>query len=460
MGKVTIIFEDNQKVKEQKALQSVITNSKKPFELQLIDEELYVIVKEIKEKNQTIDGVRMLAGDIARELSNQKIETAKVNEIKVADAFNQEVNQTVTAFVEGWNLGAYKFVTYKSKEEPFVPTVIFEDEDSIKEAVELGKLRAEATSFTRDLMNEIPSVLNPETFPKILEEEFANTDVEVKVYDKEQLEEMEMNGVLTVGRGSKHDPAFVELTYKGDESKPLVALVGKGVTFDTGGISLKAGRNLSDMRMDMGGAAAVAGAMKLLASTKAKVNVVALIQIVENMPDNQSLLPGDVITYKNGHTVQVGNTDAEGRLILADGLLRAGELEADYVFDIATLTGAVVMALGSSVAGIFGDEELMQEMKKVGDENGDRVWPMPLVEDYESYLKSDYADFSNISHKGEAGSITAGLFLRKFVHDPNKWIHIDKAGRMDGKNKGYYSDGAPGFGARLLADFTEHVSNK
>src|SRR5690625_4665890 len=169
------------------------------------------------------------------------------------------------------------------------------------------------------------------------------------------------------------------------------------------------------MRMDMGGAAAVAGAMKLLALTKAKVNVVALIQIVENMPDSNSLLPGEVITYKTGQTVQVGNTDAEGRLILADGLLRAGELEADYVFNIATLTGAVVMALGSSVAGICGDEELMQEMKKVGDENGDRVWPMPLVEDYESYLKSEYADFSNISNKGEAGSITAGLFLCKFV---------------------------------------------
>src|SRR5699024_1364828 len=248
-------------------------------------------------------------------------------------------------------------------EEAFVTSLSFDQEEASKEAAEVGKLRAEATAFTRDLMNEIPNVLHPESFPKVLQDEFADTGVEVEVYDKAKLEEMEMNGILAVGRGSKYEPAFVEMTYKGDDSKPLVALVGKGVTFDTGGISLKSGRDLSDMRMDMGGAAAVAGAMKLLASTKAKVNVVALIQIVENMPDSHSLLPGEVITFKNGHTVQVGNTDAEGRLILADGLIRAGELEADYVFDIATLTGAVVMALGTSVGGIFGDEELLDEMK-------------------------------------------------------------------------------------------------
>src|SRR5699024_10055476 len=204
--------------------------------------------------------------------------------------------------------------------------------------------------------------------------------------------------------------------------------------------------------------AAVAGAMKLLAKTKAQVNVVALIQIVENMPDNKSLLPGEVITYKNGHTVQVGNTDAEGRLILADGLIRAGELGAEHVVNIATLTGAVVNALGSNLAGVFGDEDLAQEMKKIGDENGDFVWPLPLVDAYDSYLKSDYADFSNISTKGEAGSITAGLFLRRFVPENAKWLHVDMAGRMDGKESGYYGNSATGFGARLLADYTEYVS--
>lgn len=458
MGQATIIFENNELVTGNELLSSLVKNSKAAYEVQVVGEELLVIVKEVKEKKQKLDEVRMLAGNIARDLSNRKVEGAKAKEADLAEAFNQEESDTVTAFVEGWHLGAYKFLNYKTKEEAFVTSLSFDQEEASKEAAEVGKLRAEATAFTRDLMNEIPNVLHPESFPKVLQDEFADTGVEVEVYDKAKLEEMEMNGILAVGRGSKYEPAFVEMTYKGDDSKPLVALVGKGVTFDTGGISLKSGRDLSDMRMDMGGAAAVAGAMKLLASTKAKVNVVALIQIVENMPDSHSLLPGEVITFKNGHTVQVGNTDAEGRLILADGLIRAGELEADYVFDIATLTGAVVMALGTSVGGIFGDEELLDEMKQVGDQNGDRVWPLPLIEDYESSLDSDYADFSNISNRPYAGSITAGLFLRKFVHDSAKWIHVDKAGRMDGKDKGYYAKGAPGFGARLLADFTEHVS--
>src|SRR5690625_1918753 len=211
----------------------------------------------------------------------------------------------------------------------------------------------------------------------------------------------------------------------------------------------------------MGGEGAVAGAMKLLASTKAKVNVVALIQIVENMPDSKSLLPGEVITYKTGQTVQVGNTDAEGRLILADGLIRADELEADYVFNIATLTGAVVNALGPKVAGIFGADDLTEAMKEVGAENGDAVWPLPLVDAYDETLVSHYADFSNISTQSSAGSITAALFLRRFVQSPEKWIHIDKAGRMDhSKEEGYYGKSAPGFGTRLLADFTQYISDQ
>src|SRR5699024_804722 len=224
---------------------------------------------------------------------------------------------------------------------------------------------------SRDLVNEIPSVLHPESFPVVLEDAFKGTDVKVTVYDQQKIEEENMQGMLHVGRGSKHEPRFVELSYQGDPSKPLLALVGKVVTFDTGGISLKITRDMSDMRMDMGGAGAVAGAMKLLAATKAKVNVVALISIVENMPDAHALIPGDVIRYKNGHTVQVGNTDAEGRLVLADGLIRAGELNATYIINIATLTGAVVAALGSDVAGVFGDEEVSQELRTLGNENGD-----------------------------------------------------------------------------------------
>lgn len=423
------------------------------------DNELYVIVKDVKNKDQSYEKVRMIAGGLARDLQKQKVTKAIVEDQQFRTAFSELDEQRVTtAFVEGWHLGSYEFQTYKSKKSDGEVELKLKQGALRQQAVNEGLARAGATAFSRDLMNEIPSTLNPETFPGVLQETFTGTNVEVIVHDKAALEDLEMNGLLAVNRGSKFDPAFIELHYEGDASKPLIALVGKGVTFDTGGISLKSGRNLSDMRMDMGGAAAVAGAVKLLAEMKADVNVVGLIQTVENMPDRHSLLPGDVITYKNGHTVQIGNTDAEGRLILADGLLRAQDLEADYIVNIATLTGAIAFALGPKLGGIFGEESLMATMKKVGDDNGDYVWPMPLVEDYDKTLKSDYADFSNISNQSSGGAITAGLFLRRFVNNPSKWVHVDMAGVMESKEAGYYGNSATGFGARLLADYAVEIS--
>jgi leucyl aminopeptidase len=458
MTLATIIFANDSRVKSNKHIELFIENSSAVFSTLFHEDKLIVVIKETKDEKQTYEQVRMMAGAIARELSKRKVEQAIIDEEVLLNSFSTLTSGSVlTAFVEGWNLGTYQFLTYKSKETAFGTALQINHVEN-NDSIHTGEIRAEAMAFSRDLMNEVPNVLNPETFPKILAEKFADTDVNVKVFGEKDLEKLEMNGILTVGRGSKYAPAFVELHYCGDETQPLVALVGKGVTFDTGGISLKGGRDLSDMRMDMGGAAAVAGAIQLLAKSKAKVNVVALIQIVENMPDNESLLPGEVIRYKNGHTVQVGNTDAEGRLILADGLIRAGELKAEYVVNIATLTGAIANALGSKLAGVFGDEQLSSELKAIGDVNGDFVWPMPLVDAYDSYLKSDYADFSNISSKGEAGAITAGLFLRRFVPDNCKWLHVDMAGVMESQENGYYTKSATGFGARLLADFTEHVS--
>ena len=451
--KASIVFGTN-----QAETQDFIENSSGDFSPVFIGGELQFVVKELDEAKQSLEKVRMIAGNLAKDGQKRKIENVYVNEQKLQSFFTAlEGHKVVVAFVEGWHLGAYQFERYKSK-KAYQTKLTFINEAAVKHEVAEGEIRAAAMSFSRDLMNELPSTLNPETFPTVLAEEFTNTDVQVVVHDKTALQEMEMNGLLAVNRGSKYDPAFIELHYEGDTSKPLVALVGKGVTFDTGGISLKSGRDLSDMRMDMGGAAAVAGAIKLLAEVNADVNVVGLIQTVENMPDQDSLLPGDVITYKNGKTVQVGNTDAEGRLILADGLIRAGELQAEHIIDIATLTGAIAVALGPKMGGIFGEESLMAEMKQVGEASGDFVWPMPLIEDYDETLKSDYADFKNISNQGEGGSITAALFLRRFVPKNAKWIHVDMAGVMDSKAAGYYGNSATGFGARLLADYTKHVS--
>ena len=460
-NEATIVFSKDSYFRSNEQFRNFVENSSTAFTSLFLDEKLIVAIKEIKEEKQTYEQVRMLAGSIARELSDRKVEAAVVQAEKLKEALPKlQVGEMVKAYVEGWYLGAYKFLTYKSKGTKFTTKLKIVSDADVSSFIKEGKNRADAMAFSRNLMNEVPNVLNPETFPTVLQEEFAHTEVKVNVFNKEMLEEMEMNGVLTVGRGSKYKPTFVELIYRGDSSKPLVALVGKGVTFDTGGISLKRGVDLSDMRMDMGGAAAVAGAMKLLAASKEKVNVIALIPMVENSPDNTSVLPGEIIRYKNGHTVQVANTDAEGRLILADALIRAGEMGAEYVVDIATLTGSIASALGSKIAGVFGDEELSVVMKKLGQENGDFVWPMPLVDAYDNYLKSDYADFSNISTKGEAGSITAALFLRRFVPKTCRWLHVDMAGVMESQETGYYAKSATGFGARLLADYTNYVSSK
>jgi len=454
-----VIFGNNPIVSESATVNQFVANQKAGHCSVLIGETHYIIVKECKEKEMALEKVRAVAGNIARDVSAQKVETAIVDGVELSNSFAAlDKGSVLTAFSEGWELGSYQFVTYKSAVTPF-KTELHVTGDEAKPYVEAGKIRATATAFSRDLMNEVSNVLNPETFPEVLKKNFEGTNVEVNVLDKKNLEEMGMNGVLTVARGSIYKPSFVELIYKGDASKPLVALVGKGVTFDTGGISLKSGKDLSDMRMDMGGAAAVSGALTLLAKSNAKVNVVALIPIVENMPDNTSVLPGEVITYKNGLTVQVGNTDAEGRLILADALIRAGEWKAEYIVDIATLTGAIVNALGTELGGVFGDEELSAQIKKIGDQNGDFIWPMPLVEAYDKSLDSDYADMNNISSLGGAGSITAGLFLRRFVPEESKWLHVDMAGMMSKTSaSGYYAKSATGYGARLLADFTTHIS--
>lgn len=454
---VKIIFENDPRITENETVKEFVKNSPAGHCSVLVNETHFIVIKE--SKKSSLENVRATAGNIARDVSARKVTSVQVPADTLASGFAKlDKGDVLTAFVEGWELGSYQFVKYKPSITPF-QTALYVTGDDAQTFVEAGKIRAEATTFSRDLMNEVSNVLNPETFPEILKKNFEGTDVEVNVLDKEKLEELEMNGVLTVGRGSTYQPAFVELVYKGDESKPLVALVGKGVTFDTGGISLKSGKDLSDMRMDMGGAAAVAGALTLLAKSKAKVNVVALIPIVENMPDNTSVLPGEVIHYKNGLTVQVGNTDAEGRLILADALIRAGEWNAEYIVNIATLTGAIMNALGTELGGVFGDEELSAAIKKIGDVNGDFIWPMPLVDAYDSSLDSDYADMNNISSLSGAGSITAGLFLRRFVPKESKWLHVDMAGVMDkSKASGYYAKSATGYGSRLLADFTTHVS--
>ncbi|WP_054949334.1 leucyl aminopeptidase family protein [Numidum massiliense] len=417
-----------------------------------------------------LERLREAAGNAGRAVEKEQLKEVNVSLTALAEAVAGRTGAAdlVTAWVEGWQLGTYAFDKYKAKKaEQSVEALAIScdaaacecgggacDDAELAEAIKRGEVRANGTALARSLCNEPPNAMRPYTLAERVTEHFAERPVSTKVYKGEELEKRQMNGLRAVGRGSVHPPALIEVSYCTAPDQPLIALVGKGVTFDTGGISLKKGRNISDMRMDMGGAAAVIGALDILTSLKAKVNVVGLISTAENMPDGGSLLPGEVIEYPNDLSVQVGNTDAEGRLVLADALLHAKTLGATKIVDIATLTGACGAALGPRVAGVLGGAAVRETLQQVGDVNGDGVWPLPLIDEYEEALKSDYADICNISSVPYGGAITAALFLRRFVSDAEQWAHVDMAGPMDtSQTKGYQVAGATGYGARLLADF-------
>ncbi|ALS28222.1 peptidase M17 [Paenibacillus sp. 32O-W] len=368
------------------------------------------------------------------------------------------------AWLEGWMLGLYRFDAFRqaTKTEGDVELLLRSEDwpelsgDELAAVVRTARNRTAGVMLARDRVNEPPEALNPERFAEWMAEYFSRDDapVKVRVYRGQELAERRMNGLIAVGAGGRHEPALVEIRYEGDPRLPMLALVGKGVTFDMGGMNVKTGRDISDARMDMGGAAAVVGAMDILLRERAKVNVTALIPVVDNLPDSRAMLPSSVIRYPNGLTVQVANTDGEGRLILADALIHAANIGAAEAIDIATLTGNIGVALGLGIAGIWGDEEMTRELVEIGERNGERLWPMPLMDEYEAELRSDYADLRNVSGSTLAGAITAALFLRRFVADSMRWVHIDMAGTVQYKQDvGYSEAGATGYGARLLADY-------
>ena len=401
----------------------------------------------------TLDDIRNLAGQLAKKLREYGIGQATFNATDLTQFnFNWDEATLFTAFYEGWYLGQYAFNKYKKEDEKLNVEVLIEGVDEA--AKKRARSRSEAVRITRDLCNEPPNVLHPDSYGEIVTEIFKDTRVEVTVYGKEELKDMQMNGILAVSRGSGHSPKLIQLSYKTSDKAPHIALVGKGVTFDNGGINMKHG-DFSDMKMDMGGSAAVVGAMKLLQNVEAEVNVTALIPVVDNMVDAHAFIPSEILHYKNGTSVHVGNTDAEGRLVLADGILFAQELGATTIIDIATLTGSIGHALGLKVAGVLSNrDELLTEMKQIGEKNGDQVWPLPLVKDYNEWLETPYADIANVGTSPYGGAITAALFLNHFVKPDTNWIHVDMANTVQSfKNFGYYTSGASGFGARLLADF-------
>ena len=359
----------------------------------------------------------------------------------------------------GARLGAYRFDTYRSKltdnDKVSVETLSVVTEDDKGAKAEWVGLEAACagTELARDLMQEPPNVLHPESYAERIKSELEPLGVKVTVLGEKQLAKHKMNAMLGVGQGSVRESQLVIMEWTGGGEEAPLALVGKGVCFDTGGISLKPGPKMEDMKGDMGGSAAVVGAMKTLAMRKASANVVGLVGLVENMPDGNAQRPGDIVTAADGQTIEIQNTDAEGRLVLCDVLWYAQEFhQPKAIVDLATLTGAIVISLGHEHAGLFcNDDKLAGQLQKAGEAEGETVWRMPLGDNYDKLLKSRFADMRNIGGPA-GGSITAAQFLKRFIRDGQSWAHIDIAGVAwkEGDKSPLDPAWASGYGPRLL----------
>ena len=341
----------------------------------------------------------------------------------------------------------YSFDKYKSEKKDNHVKEIFIEANS--RGIAKAEKVAAAMNFARNLANEPAQFATPSELASIA----CDFGLETKIYDKEECEQMGMGAFLAVGRGSSQEPKFIHMKYSCENPKKKIALIGKGITFDSGGLDIKPASSMLTMKDDMSGAACVLGIMSVLKEFNPQVEVHGIIAACENMPGCSAYKPGDILTAKNGKTIEVDNTDAEGRLTLADALCYASELGVDEVIDIATLTGACMVALGSQAAGIVGnDDKLVKSLINVAERNGERYWELPLWEEYFDSLKSDIADMKNTGSRW-GGASTAGIFLQKFVKDV-KWAHIDIAGvAFLEKPQKELIKGASGAGVRTLLNY-------
>jgi leucyl aminopeptidase len=371
--------------------------------------------------------------------------------------------------VEGALLGTHCFAAYKKesaeKQEYFdkmrLDLIALKENDSEnKHYLDRYTRVSDAVNLARNLIDEPGAVVTPERMAQEARQIATECGLDVRVWDAKQLEKDGFAGLLQVGRGSSHKPCLIRLTYKSPDATDTLALVGKGVTFDTGGISLKPSDKMWEMKGDMSGGAAVLAAMKAIGQLKPSVNVVGIVPAAENSPDANAQLPGDIFRARNGKTIMVDNTDAEGRLILTDGLSLAGDSGATHIVDIATLTGACVRALGPSIAGVMGNSpELIHAVIQSGQNHGESYWELPLPEEYKDMLKTPNADLNNIGGI-YAGALTAGLFLQEFVPDGARWAHLDIAGPfLRDKPWKYYEAGGIGFGAKTMVDLAERFND-
>ncbi len=405
-----------------------------------------------EEKEGYRDGVFYLKRPETREEARRRgaEAVAIMDKLKIKESYasTSSLGEFSMDFVEGVLLADYDF-SRRRKGEDDEKTLWVEEAPWLEEVLQVK----DAVFFARDIINEAPSVMNPEEFA-LRARQLEEIGLEVEVGEGSWLEENGFFGTLAVGRGSAVPPRVVIVRYRPSHPRGRLALVGKGITFDSGGLNLKPSKAIKGMHMDMAGAGAVLGAMRVLPALEPNCEVLGIMPLAENLPSGSSYKPGDIIEMANGKRVEVDNTDAEGRLALADAIVYAERQGADAVVDLATLTGAAVVALGELVAALYStDEDEARAFMEASSESGEMLWRMPLLDDYRKELESRRADIKNAGYGRSGGSIMAALFLREFVSEA-RWVHLDIAGpAMIDKPFFYMPAGATGFGVRLLIEY-------
>ncbi len=410
-----------------------------------------------KQDELTLDGIRRVTAEVCRSLEQKNI-TNIATVVYENDDISSE--NAVQAMTEGVLLGTYEFRKHITKEaehgEIQQLTMVANDDNSIPSlelARDRGMIIAEAAINARDMVNEPANYMTPSDMATIAIQTGEDTGLEVEVLEKEQMQELGMGALLGVAQGSKQAPKFIVMKYKGGKTPQTeIALIGKAITFDSGGISIKPSSGMEEMKDDMSGGAAVISAMGAIARLKLPINVMGIVPATENLPGGSALKPGDVVTQMGGKTIEIISTDAEGRLALSDAIGYARKQEVKRIVDVATLTGAMQVALGDVCTGAFAnDQELADKVIAAGEEAGERIWQMPMYDEYKELNKSDVADIKNVGGRS-AGSITAAQFLGEFVGDV-PWVHLDIAGTAyTDKTKGYKVKGATGVPVRTLVN--------
>jgi len=400
------------------------------------------------------------------------IQTAKKHRLSDAAILLPEGTSLATArdLATIVTLAAYDFSYYKTqaraKDHPSLGRVVLclpgaEVEINYTQAVAAGLAIGQATNFVRDLTNHPANVMTPRHLAQDAKE-LAGGDVQVQVYGRAELEKIKMGALLAVARGSVEEPQLIVAQYtpKLGKKAPLIALVGKGITFDSGGISIKPSDGMEEMKMDMAGAATALGVLAVARALELPIRLAVVLPVTENLPSGSATKPGDIITAYNSTTIEILNTDAEGRVVLADGLAYAAqEFAPDAIIDLATLTGAAIVALGHEAAPVMGNNAaLVTAIKEAAERTGERVWELPLWDEYKEQVKSEIADVKNLGEGRTAGVIAGGAFLSYFVPEDIPWVHIDIAGTsmLDKSRRSYMPKGGSGWGVRLLVDLLEN----